>query len=79
MEKLQEQAMVTKTNALGMQVCVPADWTDEQLKEFADRENLCGTPHGWAIRKQGDPLLAGADERMPCAQRSGFVHVMLDA
>jgi hypothetical protein len=70
---------VTKTGALDMQVCVPADWTDEQIKDFADRENLCGTTHGWAIRREGDPFLMGCPERVHCASRPGFVHVMLDA
>jgi hypothetical protein len=62
-----------------MQVCVPKDWTDEQVKEFADRENLCGTEHGWHIRKQGDEALSGCDERVPCAQEPDNVHIMLDA
>ena len=64
---------------LDMQVCVPADWTDEQVKDFADRENRCGTSHGWFIRREGDKALFGSPERNPCAERSGFVHVMLDA
>lgn len=72
-------AEVTKRNALDMQVCVPAEWTDDQVKEFADRENLCGTELGWGIRRQGDPALAGCDERVECKQRAGHVHIMLDA
>jgi hypothetical protein len=70
---------VTRRGALDMQVCVPSDWTDRQIMEFANRENLCGTELGWQIRKQDDPDLAGADERVPCSSRDGFVHVMLDA
>lgn len=72
-------AAVTRRGALDMQVCVPSAWTDEQVKDFADRENECGTEHGWQIRKQGDPALAGADERVKCADRGGHVHIMLDA
>lgn len=74
-----EKAEVTRTGALDMQVCVPIDWTDAQVKEFADHENFCGTAKGWIIRKQGDPALAGAPERQPCADRPGCVHIMLDA
>ncbi len=70
---------VTRAGALDMQVCVPSDWTNEQVKEFADRENICGTEHGWHIRKRGDPAVAGAAERVACAQRSDHVHIMLDA
>ena len=74
-----DEAEVTRTGALDMQVCVPADWSDDQVKGFADRKNLCGTQHGWGIRREGDPLLQGAHERVPCASREDFVHIMLDA
>jgi hypothetical protein len=76
---MKNEATVTRTGALDMQVCVPYLWSDKQIKDFADIENLCGTTHGWQIRKEGDELLAGAKERVACAERSGFVHVMLDA
>ena len=72
-------AVVTKTGALDMQVCIPKDWTDEQATSFANAENLCGTELGWTIRKQGDKYLAGADERVKCADRDDHVHIMLDA
>lgn len=72
-------AEITRRGMLDMQVCVPADWTDEQVKEFADRENLCGTEHGWHIRKAGDETLNGDPERQPCKLRPGSVHIMLDA
>lgn len=76
---MSEGAQVTRRGALDMQVCVPADWDDYAVKRFADRENLCGTSNGWVIRKEGDKLLNGGPERMPCAERKGFVHIMLDA
>ena len=69
---------ITKRGALDMQVCVPADWTDEQIKEFADANNLCGTSDGWHVRKQADYRVE-AKERQPCHDRPGFVHIMLDA
>lgn len=72
-------ATVTKQGALDMQVCVPAEWTDEQVKAFADQENPCGTSHGWQIRREGDKALAGAKERVQCSSLSSNVHVMLDA
>lgn len=75
----EQKPEVTRMGALDMQVCVPEGWTDEQVKVFADSENLCGTENGWVIRKQGSELLAGADERVRCTSRDGFVHVMLDA
>jgi hypothetical protein len=72
-------AEVTRRGALSMQVCVPNDWTDEQVKTFADKENPCGTENGWFIRKEGDPALNGDLERSPCSAGNGQVHVMLDA
>lgn len=71
--------MVTRRGILDMQVCVPHDWTDEQVKEFADRENPCGTENGWFIRRHGDPALGNALERTPCAANLNSVHIMLDA
>lgn len=70
---------VTRHGLLDMQVCVPKDWTDEQVKAFADRENMCGTENGWSIRKQGDELLDGADERVECGNDKNYCHIMLDA
>lgn len=62
-----------------MQVCVPSDWTDEQVRDFAERENPSGTENGWFIRRDGDKKLAGYPERVSCAARAGHVHIMLDA
>ena len=72
---------VTKHGILAMQVCVPKDWTDAQVLEFAESQYPCGTQAGWQIRKQGNPLLNGCDERVVCDQgeRKDFVHIMLDA
>lgn len=76
---MSESAEVTHRGAFDCQVCVPASWDDDAVKQFADQENLCGTEHGWHIRKDGDPGLAGAPERVACLSRPGFVHIMLDA
>lgn len=70
---------VTKTSMLSMQICVPNDCTDDQALDFASGENPCGTAHGWFMRKQGDEALSGADERVKCEEREGFVHIMFDA
>jgi len=71
-------AEVTRRGVLDMQVCVPVDWSDKQVKEFAQKE-MCGTDAGWCIRKEGSKLLNGDAERTTCEDRSGFVHIMLDA
>jgi hypothetical protein len=78
-EDVEMTAEVTIRGILDMQVCVPADWSDDQVKEFADRENFCGSSHGWFIRRKDDNLLKGDPERQPCASRVNHVHIMLDA
>jgi hypothetical protein len=72
------EAQVTHTNLLGMQVCVPKDWTDEQVELFANTVNPTGIESKWQIRRQGDPLLNGCDERVQCDERESCCHVMLD-
>ncbi len=73
-------ATITRRGALDMQVCVPDDWTDDAVIAFAERENPSGTMDGWQIRRQGSPLLVGADERVQCqGGPEGNVHIMLDA
>jgi hypothetical protein len=69
--------VVTRMGILDFQVCVPKDWTDEQVLEFARRETTgyVGIP---SIRKEGDRLLNGANERVPCSDRPDFVHIVLD-
>jgi len=64
---------------LGMQVCVPADWSDGQVIEFAEAKNPCGTTCGWNVMREGDEWLKGDPERNPCKERNGFVHVALNA
>lgn len=70
---------VTRHGLLDMQVCIPKEWTDEQVVEFANKENPCGTTNGWQIRREGDEALAGCEERVQCGDRENYVHIMLDA
>ncbi len=79
MSKEDEGAQITQRGALTCQACIPRGWLDEQAKAFVDKENLCGTTHGWQLRKEGSPYLAGAPERQPCSTLPDFVHVMFDA
>jgi hypothetical protein len=76
---MSDEPVVTKHGILDCQVCVPAEWSDQEIIAFAEAQFPCGTMNGWAIRREGDPMLAGAHERVACAGRAGFIHVMLDA
>lgn len=79
---------LTRLKPLSCHVCVPEDYTDEQVVEFAKSAELKGLEeenpnwsHGsteWRIRREGDESLRGDPERNPCAEKPGFVHVMLD-
>lgn len=72
-------AEVTRIGMLDMQVCVPKDWTDKQVLEFAEAENPCGTTAGWAIRGEGHAALRGMPYRVQCSQHEDNCHIMLDA
>lgn len=69
---------VVKVSLLDMQVCVPADWTDEQVTDYANSASPTGIRSDWAIRKEGSEYLQGAPERCPCDDREGCVHISLD-
>lgn len=75
---MEEKAVVLRKCLLSCQACVPSDWDDRRVTDFVNTENPCGTELGWAMRKQGDPNLAGCDERVNCRDREGFVHIMFD-
>lgn len=70
---------VTRNGVLDIQVCVPSNWSNDEIKKFADSENPSGTQLGWQIRQEGSEYLNGDPERVNCSDREGFVHVMLDA
>jgi len=73
------EGVIVRTSPLSLQLCVPKDWTDDQVRDFAERVHPCGTELGWQIRREGDAMLRGAKERVVCASDPERVHIMLDA
>jgi len=71
-------AVMTRYGGMDAQVCVPTEWTDAQIIEFAEQQYPSGTDGGWHIRREGNNALGGDPERNPCLQRPGHVHIMLD-
>ena len=69
-------AEVTRRGFLDMQVCVPWDWTGEQVKAFAEDANPCGTENGWFIREIFND---GSAKEVQCHDRSTHKHVVLEA
>jgi len=69
-----DEAQVIRTSLFSTQVCVPEDWTDQQVLDFTEKKNPCGTENGWRIRRE-------FPERVQCEHpaRVNFVHLMLDA
>lgn len=66
---------VTRLGILDAQVCVPKEWTDEQVIDFFKAE---AGPCAAKIRKEGDPDLNGDPERAPCSAHPDYVHIVLD-
>ena len=62
----------------GLQVCVPKEYTDEQVVEFANASTPTGLDHGWSIRKEGHKDLQGDPERVQCEEDPTMVHVTLE-
>lgn len=78
MVQSREGASITKRCLVDMQVCVPKEWTNPQVTEYANTRNPTGISSQWKIRKQGHEALEGAPERMQCANDAGKVHIMLE-
>ncbi len=72
------QPQVTRTGLATIQVCVPSEWTDEQILSFANNASMTGLDHGWSIVREGSELLKSCPERNQCEERRGFVHVLLE-
>ena len=70
-------ASFLKISLCSMQVCVPEDWSDEQIEQFSNISWPTGIQHRWKVRKDPE-LLDGDPERNPCSDKGRMVHVMLD-
>ena len=67
-------AVIVQYGVFDIQVCVPADWKDQQVTKFVNVANPCGTSAGWQIRH-----VEGHDIRVKCAKHSDHVHIVLEA
>lgn len=74
-----EKAIVVGKGVFDMQVCVPKEWSDDQIREFAESHYPCGTATGWSIRHQGSEYLNDDEERTQCQEHADNCHIMLDA
>jgi len=66
-----------------MRLCVPEDWTDSQIADFAESRNPCGAFNGWYVAQAGDEALRNpstkkmTEPRIACADQQGMVHVVV--
>lgn len=72
------EAEILRAGLVDCQVCVPIEWTDEQVVEFTNTMNPTGITSQWAIRRAGNHYLNGAPKRVTCAEDPTKVHIMLD-
>ena len=61
---------VARMNVFGMQVCVPKEFTDDQIIAFAEQENPAGTSTGWFIIEDMG--------RVQCQELAGHHHIVLE-
>lgn len=70
---------IIKISGLAMQICVADEWSNMQAISFSEKENPCGTEFGWSVCKDGEAPLLGCPSRNKCAERVGFIHMLLVA
>lgn len=68
---------IISQNILAIQVCVPDNFADKEIIEFAERANPCMTENGWFVREKD--LDGNKQKRVACEKRTGFTHVILEA
>lgn len=62
------------------QVCVPKDWTDEQINEFVNNETPTGIKSNWAIPDNTWWLAHRSDDselRTQCSDYPDHIHTVL--
>jgi hypothetical protein len=74
---IEQKAEVVRLRVFALQVCVPSDWTKEQIEDFANRASPTGIQSKWYVRT--DDEAKGDPQRVPCSkpERAGFVHVVM--
>lgn len=62
-------AVVSRAGVFNNQVCVPEWYSDEEAIGFLNTQHPAGTTGGWFV----DEELG----RVKCAEREGFIHIVL--
>lgn len=63
---------------VSVQVCVPDNWSNDQVIDFVQRMPVSWEKEAWEVRKDGDVLLCGHPAKTPCKKKPGYIHMFLD-
>lgn len=64
------EPQTVRMHVFSSQVCVPEDYTDQQVLQFVENENPAGTAGGWQIAEN-------VEQRVKCDKREGYVHIVV--
>ena len=71
------EAQIIRIGFFQMQLCVPKEFSDKEIIEFAERENPAGTQNGWNLVRDGDEILGGDSARVQCLEIEDNIHVVV--
>jgi len=77
MVTIAQEASILRNSVFIVQVCVPKDWTDQEVIDFTERECPNRGTFNWSIVRTGDRLLDDNPRRVNCAENENFVHMVL--
>lgn len=66
-------AEVIHVGLVAARVCVPDNWDDEKIVAFTKTE----VDYVSSVCQEGDDILGGTSARINCAEREGYVHVVV--
>lgn len=75
MSSVIEQPYIVQQDASTLVVCVPDDWTNDEIRTYANVACDRGLSHGWLLRS--DDTENEMEFRIPCCSRESHVHVLL--
>ena len=69
--------VVLRMNLCGLRVCVPREWSNDEITDFANTERPTGIKSCWVVAENGASVLGGDQARIRCADDREKVHVVL--
>lgn len=60
---------------LSMALCVPVQWTNQQVEQFATEVD---GRTGWRVRPDESPIWSDGVRPYPCPTNPGYIHLIVD-